>query len=313
MAFNIPNAISYGSQIASLEQAEPDSVDFQILGDRRNFVISGGDVTGITSSLTGYVDVAINNTEVYINGNYGLVTGASVAISNAPTSGTRFDLICARHNAGSFSFYVVEGTASASNPVFPVVPPVGVAGSFMPLYAVIVRADLETTTLSRVYVDKRTYQSPAVIKTGSSDPTGGSSGELYFKTGSASTGQSNLWVNVGGTWQNLAAYTNPVASTATASSIALRDSSADLYANTFRGAVVGNVTGNVTGNADTSTKLATARTISVTGDVATASGVSFDGSGNISLSVTTTLPRTYVATSAPTQASVKANDIWIQV
>lgn len=313
MAFSLPNAASYGTAIASLEQAEPDALDFQILGDRRNFVISGGDVTSITSSLTGYVDVVLNATEVYLNGQYGTISGATVTVSDAPTSGTRFDIICARYDGGAFSFYVATGTASASNPVFPVIPPVGVSGSFMPLYAVIVRADLETTTLSRVYVDKRTYSSPAVIKTGSASPSGGSSGELYYKTGSVSSGQSNLWVNVGGTWQNLASYTNPVVSTATASTIALRDASADLYANTFRGAVVGNVTGAVTGNASTATALQTSRSFSVTGDMATATGVSFDGTGDVSLSVTTTLPRAYVQSTAPSSGSVKANDIWIQV
>lgn len=59
------------------------------------------------------------------------------------------------------------------------------------------------------------------------------------------------------------------------------------------GAVTGNVTGNVTGdltgdvtgNADTATTLATGRTIALSGDV-TATGVSFDGSANITLSTT---------------------------
>ena len=47
----------------------------------------------------------------------------------------------------------------------------------------------------------------------------------------------------------------------------------------------GNLTGNVTGNADTSTKLFTSRDFSISGDVATASAVSFDGSGNVDLAV----------------------------
>lgn len=50
----------------------------------------------------------------------------------------------------------------------------------------------------------------------------------------------------------------------------------------FTGNLTGNVTGAVTGNADTATTLATGRTIALTGDV-TATGVSFDGSANISL------------------------------
>jgi hypothetical protein len=60
-------------------------------------------------------------------------------------------------------------------------------------------------------------------------------------------------------------------------------------AGTFTGNLTGNVTGNVsgtagstTGNAATATALATGRTFQLTGDVE-ASGVTFDGTGNVSL------------------------------
>ena len=66
----------------------------------------------------------------------------------------------------------------------------------------------------------------------------------------------------------------------------------DVLSGTFSGNLTGNVTGNAsgssgscTGNAATATALETGREISLTGDV-TASGVSFDGTGNISLSTT---------------------------
>ena len=55
-------------------------------------------------------------------------------------------------------------------------------------------------------------------------------------------------------------------------------------ASTFEGNLTGNVTGDVTGNADTATTLATARTISLTGDVS--GSTSFDGSGNVSITAT---------------------------
>jgi hypothetical protein len=64
---------------------------------------------------------------------------------------------------------------------------------------------------------------------------------------------------------------------------------ANLNAGTVTGTFVGNVTGNVTGssgsttgNAATATALQTGRTIGLSGDV-TATGVSFDGTGNITL------------------------------
>ena len=66
----------------------------------------------------------------------------------------------------------------------------------------------------------------------------------------------------------------------------------DVLSGTFSGNLTGNVTGNAsgssgscTGNAATATALETGRTIALTGDV-TATGVSFDGTGNISLSTT---------------------------
>jgi len=54
------------------------------------------------------------------------------------------------------------------------------------------------------------------------------------------------------------------------------------------GGVTGNVTGDLTGNADTATALQTARDFDITGSFITASAVSFDGSGNVSLAATIT-------------------------
>lgn len=65
--------------------------------------------------------------------------------------------------------------------------------------------------------------------------------------------------------------------TAASNTIALRDSSGNLYANQFIGAV--------TGNTSTATKLATARNLSLTGD-ATATLSSFDGSANVTAALT---------------------------
>lgn len=76
------------------------------------------------------------------------------------------------------------------------------------------------------------------------------------------------------------------------SNLAFNSNTGALTATSFVGNLTGNVTGNTsgtsgstTGNAATATALATGREISLAGDV-TASGVSFDGTGNISLSTT---------------------------
>ena len=87
----------------------------------------------------------------------------------------------------------------------------------------------------------------------------------------------------------------------------------------FTGNVTGNITGNVTGaltgNASTATALQTGRTIALTGDV-TATGVTFDGTGNISLSTTiqpnsvalaTDTTGNYVATIAGTANEVEVS------
>jgi len=77
-------------------------------------------------------------------------------------------------------------------------------------------------------------------------------------------------------------------------------------AGTFTGNLTGNVTGNVsgtagsaTGNAATATALATGRTFQLTGDVE-ASGVSFDGTGNVSLT-------TVIGTGAIVNADINAS------
>jgi hypothetical protein len=73
-------------------------------------------------------------------------------------------------------------------------------------------------------------------------------------------------------------------------------------AGTFTGNLTGNVTGSsgsTTGNAATATALATARTFQLTGDVE-ASGVTFDGTGNVSLT-------TVIGTGAIVNADVNAS------
>ena len=96
------------------------------------------------------------------------------------------------------------------------------------------------------------------------------------------------------------------ASANTASAIVARDASGNFTAGTVTANLTGNVTGNVTGssgsttgNAATATALATARTFQLTGDVE-ASGVTFDGTGNVSLT-------TVIGTGAIVNADVNAS------
>jgi hypothetical protein len=92
------------------------------------------------------------------------------------------------------------------------------------------------------------------------------------------------------TYDNSGAATFTVTSDATsantADTIVYRDGSGNFSAGTITANFSGNVTGDLTGVASTATKLETARDFSVSGDVATSSPVSFDGTGNVDLAVT---------------------------
>ena len=68
---------------------------------------------------------------------------------------------------------------------------------------------------------------------------------------------------------------------ATASGVVTTGAQTFAGAKTFSSGIVGTLTGSITGNAGTATKLATARTITLGGDVA--GSVNFDGSGNVSI------------------------------
>jgi hypothetical protein len=92
------------------------------------------------------------------------------------------------------------------------------------------------------------------------------------------------------------------ASANTASAIVARDASGNFTAGTITANLTGNVTGSsgsTTGNAATATALATARTFQLTGDIE-ASGVTFDGTGNVSLT-------TVIGTGAIVNADVNAS------
>lgn len=71
---------------------------------------------------------------------------------------------------------------------------------------------------------------------------------------------------------------------ATASGVVTTGAQTFAGAKTFSSGIVGTLTGSITGNAGTATKLATARTITLGGDVA--GSINFDGSSNVSITTT---------------------------
>ena len=145
MSFKIPNE----ADAAFADQAEPDSVDFDILAaGYSDGVISGCAVS--EDSPTGlFVAVALG--EVLIGSKTASVTAADLAIAAADPTDDRFDLVVV-DDAGTKS--VVTGTAS-TNPVFPAIP----ANSIV-IAAVFVDATDTLITDSQI-TDKRIFIRPA--------------------------------------------------------------------------------------------------------------------------------------------------------
>ena len=195
--FTVPNASEYGTTIQSLDQAEPDSLDFQILGNHNYGVLSGADIT-VYSVDNG--SAALTASYVYVNNHYGYVS-ASTVVFDAPDADARFDIVVAvRVDATTFTYGVVKGTPDATNPIFPTI-----SSDKLPLYAIYRKSGVTLNTLS--VVDKRMFLNMA-HRTGTAVPTeAADQGDLYIRTGtSPATEQSSLYVYVDSAWQNLAKY-----------------------------------------------------------------------------------------------------------
>lgn len=228
MPFTVPNATDLvAGTIRSLDQAEPDSLDFQAVGNRRNGVVSGADVSSVSSAAgnptPAYLNVTLSACEVVIDGVYGRITSNLTAVIPAAPAGadTRFDVICAYNNGGTFQLDVVGGAASSNNPIFPTIP-----SSKIPLYAVYVKSGENSVDPAELLTDKRVLSLSSTVRTGTGDPAGslGSIGDLYLDTvAQAVDTRSGLWVKTGATtWRRLAAYgelTGDVTTVGTAATI----------------------------------------------------------------------------------------------
>ena len=234
--FTVPNATDFGAGvIASLDQAEPDALDFNTIGDRRHGVISGADVTGVTSAAgnptPAYLNVVLGASEIRIGTVYQTISSGSVSIPLADPSGDpRFDIIVAYNNSGTFQYDVVSGTVSATNPVFPTL-----AETQIPLYAVYVKTTFNTSYTTELLVDKRVFAASSLARTGTGVPASGlgNIGDLFVSsTAPSATGQSQAYVKVGASsWINVPQY---IATTSanTPDTVVYRDASGNFAAGT---------------------------------------------------------------------------------
>jgi len=194
----VPNANEYGASIQSLDQAEPDSLDFSILGNANYGVLTGCDIT-VSGASDGSATLTVG--EVIINGAYGYL-GIGALTFTAPSADPRFDIVVASVSAGVFSYATVLGTSDATNPVFPII-----ASTQVPLFALYRKSGVSLSATS--VVDKRRFSK--AVRTGTAVPTiAASTGDTYVRTGSSpASGQSTMYVYVGGLWKNLGEYVAP--------------------------------------------------------------------------------------------------------
>lgn len=146
-------------------QAEPDSVDFEILlaAYQRTGVLSGCEVTVNTGTVNASNTLQTSVGEIEVAGEYvSVAADTTVSITTADGSNPRLDLVVV-NDSGVVS--VTAGTAAAS-PVFPAIPADSVV-----LAAVHVPAS-DTTIAANQIVDKRVLLHRTVLPTVVTPTTG---------------------------------------------------------------------------------------------------------------------------------------------
>ncbi len=228
MALIIPNATDVnGSKFAALDQAEPDSLDFQILGDRSSGVLSGCVVTAVVGDLSKPRTVNVATGKVVVQGVVYTVNTINIDLPTPPASSTyRFDVVLVRVDkiAGTSSVIVVSGDSSNTNPAYPQtydrVSGIPDSSRHIDLSTDVVLAavyrDNSAAISAKYLVDKRVNTQSTTIGRGDAVPTNdfGVDGDFYYKNTSGSTG-SGVYVKRDGAWvelllQSNSATTNPV-------------------------------------------------------------------------------------------------------
>lgn len=203
--FTIPNTPDAANQ----NQAEPDSLDFQILGNQKNGVVNGMAVTPGTGQA-----VAVANGEVLINGSYYTFSGdTSVELTNY-VSTVFFDVIYARVSGGTVTCLSAPGTGGVGNPRYPSTG--SGTGQINPdtdvVLASVWRTSSSAPTVGEI-TDKRIFVRSSTSRTNTDtiSQNRGVEGDIYVNpawTAPVGTGslESAVSVKVGTTWYKLARY-----------------------------------------------------------------------------------------------------------
>lgn len=202
--FTIPNTPDSLNQ----NQAEPDSLDFQILGNQKSGVVSGMLVAPGSAAQT----VTVSSGEVLINGAYYPYAGGTVQLT-AYTSPTFFDIIHARLSGSTVTCYAVRPNTGGTNPRF---PSSGSGANEVNLdstdvvLAAVWRVD-SGIPVAQAITDKRIFVRSSTVRTLTDTVSAnrGSAGDTYVNTAWTpnSTTASPFSVKVGSTWYNLSYWT----------------------------------------------------------------------------------------------------------
>lgn len=213
MPYIIPNATDVdGTKFIALDQAEPDSLDFQILGDRSTGVLSGCAVTASTSSGL----IAIASGFVALRGVVYEVSGdAGKALSAGPSSGYRFDAVVVRCTPATNTavITIIDGAQSVTNPTYPksaarLLTTTGVSTSTYiteddVVLAMVFRQGATSPSNANI-VDKRVNVPSTTSLRGNSVPSNGigSNGDFYYKN-TVGESSSGVYVKRDGEWIEL--------------------------------------------------------------------------------------------------------------
>lgn len=208
MALIVPNATATGSgkKYLNINQAEPDSVDLESLGNSANYIRSGGAITVAASNA---VTVA---TGVAVVGGVPYTFPARTVTDDPDATSPRFDLVVARLTSGSVSVVFITGTLDATNPTLPrsttVVESGGsTANTYNPTTDALIASiylpastTLDTSANLGNITDKRIIDARPVTYTAASAPTATSKdvvGDMVIYGDDAYIRMTSTWIKMG--------------------------------------------------------------------------------------------------------------------
>ena len=228
-----------------------------------------GDKITVGSSITGTTDLTVENGDmlvVYVSGN----TKQWTVIERNNTDAVSFNGNTESINENTLAYFKTSGSKNISN-------------STIKISDNTITANIVGNVSGNLtgVASNATHASSATVATSLSTSAGSATQPIYFSGGKplAITGAiANNTTGNAGSASKLSVNANTGSS-----------SQPVYFSNGVPVAITGAIDNNITGNAATATTLQTARKISITGG-ATAAGVSFNGSSDISLNVTSITP-----------------------